>query len=327
MSRCPKPISSLQAALLLFLCLSGILSAQPPPSAIHYLRENYRFPFMPPQSRLFPENALFWSFDFDTWKGKCEEPGKIIANLAISADFFPSQPREYILCIDESMPDEESAPNTSVCIRIQHRKDRLDFSSIRIRLFTDPLSAQKAMIHDWAIWRNSCSMYMDPGVRLDAELADDYKLYDASVMLELDPFRSPPGRHVKYIDDDFRFMIFDDYLKYRIGDHCIYSKHNYLSFSRNNAMVSIRFRQDDERNFLLAQFLDAKLHSLSMPSTTEQGASFSPSIVLDDSGFSPRPAAPRRHRSLAARLRAFSRKTESIYDDIRSATKSIWRKL
>ena len=180
---------------------------------------------------------------------------------------------------------------------MQDKKDRLKFAEIMIFLNSSPLRAQEHMLSYWAALRSNCSMYMEPGVRLDLDNAFDYKIMDDSFSSNDIKSVIKRRKHSKYIDDGYRYMIFDDPFKYMIGDHCIYSKGNYLSFTRNNVMVSIHFRNNDEKMFQLAQRIDARLHLASVQSDAESiDIKSVPGFVVDESGFSPKPPMRRKRK-------------------------------
>lgn len=212
--------------------------------------------------------AIFEHFGFDKWKGTCVEQGKLIHRLPVSADMFPPLWKKSIVYIEGKLS------NYYFSVRIQDKKNKLNFAEIKLFFNSTPLRAQEHMLRYWAALRSNCSMYMAPGVKLDADMA-----FNEEIM-----------------DDSFSPNDIENFTK--LGDHCIYSKHNYLSFSRNNVMVSIHFRNNDEKMFQLAQRIDAQLYLASVQSDAE-GVDIAsvPGFVIDASGFSQKTSGGRKRKS------------------------------
>jgi len=62
-------------------------------------------------------------------------------------------------------------------------------------------------------------------------------------------------------------------------------------------MVSIHFRNNDEKMFQLAQRIDARLHLASVQSDAESiDIKSVPGFVVDESGFSPKPPVRRKRK-------------------------------
>ena len=265
--------ATLKYCLVFSLCLSVLLVAQ----------------------ETFEKASMFGHFRFDKWKGTVAEPGKAIQRLPIAADMFPSLWKKSIVYIDGKQS------NDYFSVRIQDKKDKLNFAEIKVFLDSSPLRAQEHMIRYWSALRSNCSMYMAPGVRLEAGTT-----YNDKIM------------------DDYSFSS-NDIEKYtKLGDHCIYSKHNYLSFSRNNAMVSILFRNNDEKMFQLAQLIDARLSLASVPLDAERiDISTVPGVVVDESGFSPKPAVGRKREY--ATLRRIKQSTGDFWDGLSHVMKKLFR--
>lgn len=270
-----KPHISARHWLAFCFSLSAILSALEVPIVPYFQSSIY-------DRRLEEARAAMSKhYGFDSWKGTVTESGKAIQRLPVSADMFPPVSKKSIVFI------EGIKMNCFFGARMEDKKDRLNFAEIKFILCSTPLNAQKKMLSYWSALRANCSMFMDRGVRLDADTALKYKIcgnLDTAI-------RFPVVRKdVKYIDDAFRYMIFDDPFKYMIGDHCIYSKGNYLSFTRNNVMVSISFRKNDEKMFEMARRIDAQLLLASIPYDAETvDTAFVPGFVIDESGFAQKP--------------------------------------
>ena len=309
----------LKYCLAIFLCLSALLVAQDGKVRPASLYAPYRFSFSTFKEQMALEKAvMFEHFRFDKWKGTCVEPCKTIQRLPISADMFPPLWKKSIVYIDGNQS------NHYFSVRMQDKKDRLKFAEIKIFLNSSPLRAQEHMLSYWAALRSNCSMYMEPGVRLDLDNAFDYKIMDDSFSLnDIDNF-SKRRKYSKYIDDGFRYMIFDDPFKYMIGDHCIYSRGHYLSFSRNNVMVSILFRNNDEKMFQLAQRIGARLHLASVQSDAESiDIKSIPGFVVDDSGFSLKPTVGRKRNYET--FRRMKQATGDFWDGLSHAMKKLFR--
>ena len=238
--------------------------------------------------------AIFEHFDFDKWKGICAEPGKTIQRLTISADMFPPLWKKSIVYI------EEIQSNNYLCVRMQDKKEKLNFAEIKLFLNSTPLRAQEHMLRYWTALRSNCSMYMAPGVKLDADTVFNEKI----------------------MDDSFSPNDIENFTK--LGDHCIYSKHNYLSFSRNNVMVSILFRNNDEKMFQLAQRIDAQLSLASVQSDAE-GIDIAsiPGLVVEASGFSSKPSVGRKRDFTM--LRRIKQSTGDFWDGLTHGMKKLLR--
>ena len=313
--------AKLKYCFAFFLCLSALLAAQEGEIRPASLYAPYRFSFSTIEGRMALEKTImFKHFRFDKWKGTCAEQGKIIQHLPISADMFPPLWKRGIVYIDGNQS------NHYFSVRMQDKKDTLNFAEIKIFLCSTPINAQKRMLSYWGALTANCSMAMDRGVRLDADNAFDYKIMDDSFSLsDIDNFSKRKRRkHSKYIDDGYRYMIFDDPFKYMIGDHCIYSRGHYLSFSRNNVMVSIFFWNNDEKMFQLAQRIDAQLHLASVQSDAEDiDIKSVPGFVVDDSGFSPKPSVG--HRREYTTLRRIKQSTGDFWDGLSHGMKKLLR--
>lgn len=311
----------LKYCLAFFLCLSALLTAQESLTRHVSIGAPYRFSFSTVEEQMALEKAImFKHFRLDEWKGTCTEPGKSIQRLPISADMFPPLWKRSIVYI------EGNQSNNYFSVRMQDKKDNLNFAEIKLFLFSTPLNAQKNMLSYWGALTANCSMAMDRGVRLDIDNAFDYKIKDDSFLLsDIDNFSKRKRRkHSKYIDDGFRYMIFDDPFKYMIGDHCIYSRGHYLSFSRNNVMVSIFFWNNDEKMFQLARRIDAQLSLASVQSDAEDiDVASVPGFVVDESGFSPKPSGGRKREY--ATLRRIKQATGDFWDGLSYAMKKLLR--
>ena len=254
--------AKLRYCLALLSCLSGFLIAQ----------EISQQPILDGSvfvnQRMDKERAaMFEHFGFDKWKGTCVEQGKMIQRLPVSADMFPPVGKKSIVYIDGYQS------NLYFSVRMQEKKEQLNFAEIKLFFNSTPLRAQEHMLRYWAALRSHFSMYMAPGVKLAAD-----KAFNENNM-----------------DDSFSPNDIENFPKF--GDHCIYSKHNYLSFSRNNVMVSILFRNNDEKMFELARRIDAQLHQTSVQSDAEDiDISSVPGFVVDESGFSPKPVVRRKRK-------------------------------
>ena len=311
--------AKLKYCLAIFLCLSALLAAQESLTRPVSIGAPYRFSFSTVEGRMALEKAaMFEHFGFDKWKGTCVEPCKTIQRLPISADMFPPLWKKSIVYIDGNQS------NHYFSVQMQNKKDHLKFAEIKIFLNSSPLRAQEHMLSYWAALRSNCSMYMEPGVRLDLDNAFDYKIMDDSFSSNDIKNVIKRRKHSKYIDDGFRYMIFDDPFKYMIGDHCIYSKGNYLSFTRNNVMVSILFRNNDEKMFQLAQRIDVQLFLASIQSDAEPIDIASVSgFVIDESGFSPKPSGGCKREYTT--LRRIKQSTGDFWDGLSHAMKKLLR--
>ena len=258
--------AKLKCCLAFFLCLSALLAAQEGGIRPLSIGAPYRSSFsMVEERKALEKAAMFEHFGFDKWKGTCAEQGKSIQSLPISADMFPPLWKKSIVYI------EENQSNHYFSVRMQDKKDKLNFAEIKVWLNSTSLRAQEHMLSYWAALRSNCSMFMAPGVKLDADTVFDNKTMDDS-----------------FLSNDIAIFT-------QLGDHCIYSQHNYLSFSRNNVRVSIHFRNNDEKMFRLARRIDEQLSVASDQSNTEAiDIASVPGIVVDESGFSPKPPMGRK---------------------------------
>ena len=284
----------IKRCLMFFLWMSAILAAQeilqqPMPDGDIFFQSSSV------NQRMDNEKAaIFNHFGFDKWKGTCVEQGKLIQRLPVSADMFPPLWKKSIVYIEGKLS------NYYFSVRIQDKKNKLNFAEIKLFLNSTPLRAQEHMLQFWAALRSNCSMYMAPGVKLDADTA----------FIE------------EIIDDSFSPNDIENFTK--LGDHCIYSKHNYLSFSRNNIMVSILFRNNDEKMFQLAQRIDAQLYLASVQSDAENiDIAFVPGFVVDESGFSPKPSVKRKRKS--ASWRRIKQSTGDFWDGLTHVMKKLLR--
>ncbi|MBQ9447468.1 MAG: hypothetical protein IJU61_12775, partial [Victivallales bacterium] len=97
-----------------------------------------------------------------------------------------------------------------------------------------------------------------------------------------------------------------------------------LSFSRNNVMVSILFRNNDEKMFQLAQRIDAQLYLASVQSDAEDiDIASVPGIVMDTSGFSPKPSGGRKCEFTM--LRHIKQSTGDFWDGLTHGMKKLLR--
>ena len=309
----------LKYCLAFFLCLSALIAAQESLTRPVSISAPYRFSFSTVEGRMALEKAaMFEHFGFDKWKGTCVEPCKTIQRLPISADMFPPLWKKSIVFI------EWNISNYYFHVRMEDKKDRLKFVEIKLFLNSAPLRAQEFMLRHWAALKSNCSMYMEPGARLDMDIAFDYKIVDDSFSSNDIKNVIKRRKYSKTIDDGYRYMIFDDPFKYMIGDHCIYSKGNYLSFTRNNVMVSIHFRNNDEKMFQLAQRIDARLHLASVQSDAESiDIKSVPGFVVDESGFSPKPPVGRKRKFTL--WRRIKQSTGDFWDGLSHAMKKLFR--
>ena len=286
--------AKLKNCLALLLCLASFLvaqeiSQQPMPDGNVFSQSSSV------NQRMDHEKAaIFDHFGFDKWKGTCVEQGKLIQRLPVSADMFPPLWKKSIVYI------EEKQSNYYFSVRIQDKKNKLNFAEIKLFLNSTPLRAQEHILRYWAALRSNCSMYMAPGVKLDADTAFNEKI----------------------MDDSFSPNDIENFTK--LGDHCIYSKHNYLSFSRNNVMVSIHFRNNDEKMFQLAQRIDAQLYLASVQSDAEDiDIASVPGFVVDESGFSTKPSVGRKREFTM--LRRIKQSTGDFWDGLTHGMKKLLR--
>lgn len=286
--------AKLKKCLALLLCLASFLvaqeiSQQPMPGDNVFAR-----PSSVNQRMDHEKAAIFDHFAFDKWKGTCVEQGKLIQYLPVSADMFPPLWKKSIVYF------EEKQSNYYFSVRIQDKKNKLNFAEIKLFLNSTPLRAQEHILRYWAALRSNCSMYMAPGVKLDADTAFNEKIMDDS-----------------FSPNDIENLT-------KLGDHCIYSKHNYLSFSRNNVMVSIHFRNNDEKMFQLAQRIDAQLYLASVQSDAESiDIASVPGFVIDESDFSPKPSVGRKREFTM--LRRIKQSTGDFWDGLTHGMKKLLR--
>jgi len=293
--------AKLKCCLALFLGLSALLAAQESLTCPVSVDAPARFSSSTVDERMAREKAaMFEYFHFDKWKGTCAEPGKSIQHLPVSADMFPPLWKKSIVYIDGNQS------NNYFCVRMQDKKDKLNFAEVKLFLHSTPLRAQEHILRYWAALKSNCSMYMDNGVRLDADTAlDDTIIDDSFVSNDIENFVKQP-------------------FKYIIGDHSIYSKHNYLSFSRNNVMVSILFRNNDEKMFQLARQIDVQLSLASVQSDAEAVDIASVTgFVVDESGFSPKPPVGRKREFTL--LRRIKQSTGDFWDGLTHGMKKLLR--